>query len=77
MKKIAIANPGSGELQDLEIMPGTTPNDIISQLNLEGYMLAKLPTDGNPPSPLSMGDNIYPNITDGETLVAVSKADVG
>jgi hypothetical protein len=75
MKRIAIKVAGSeGPLRDITIKPGTTANDIISQLDLEGYLLST-----GPNSRQFFGDDevIYPLIEEGAKLYATTPADVG
>jgi hypothetical protein len=74
VKHIAVKVAGSeGELIDVTIKPGTTASDVLTQLNLEGYLLS------TPNSRQFFGDDevIYPLIEDGSKLYATTPAEVG
>ena len=43
MKKLAVVVAGSGNIQDVEIQPGTTAGDVLHKLNLQDYLLSKGP----------------------------------
>jgi hypothetical protein len=75
MKRIAVKVAGSEQgLHDITIKPGTTASDILTQLNLQGYLLST-----GPDSSHFFGDDelVYPNVTDGGKLWATTPADVG
>jgi hypothetical protein len=74
-KRIAVKIAGSErEPLDLTIKPGTTAADILTQLNLQGYLLTTGPNSSH-----FYGDDelVYPNVTDGDKLWATTPADVG
>jgi hypothetical protein len=74
-KRIAVKIAGSErEPLDLTIKPGTTIADILTQLNLQGYLLSTGPNSSH-----FYGDDelVYPNVTDGGKLWATTPADVG
>jgi hypothetical protein len=74
-KRIAVKVAGSErDLLDATIKPGTTAADILTQLNLQGYLLSTGPNSSH-----FYGDDelVYPNVTDGDKLWATTPADVG
>jgi hypothetical protein len=75
MKEISIKIAGSeGPLRDITIKPGTTTNEILTQLNLEGYLLS-----AGPNSRQFFGEDevIYPLVSSGDKLYATTPAEVG
>jgi hypothetical protein len=75
MKRIAVKVAGSEQgPHDITIKPGTTTADILTQLNLQGYLLSTGPNSSH-----IFGDDelVYPNVTDGDKLWATTPADVG
>lgn len=73
MKNVTIAVAGSGgrkEFQDVSLMPGSRPRDVLAQLNLTGYQLTK-PEGGA----FGFGDDLYSAVADGQKIYA-TKADV-
>src|SRR5438105_15077196 len=69
---IVIAGSTRGP-QDVTIQPGTTPQEVLFQLGLNGYLLsAKGATTyfGN-------DENLYPKVVEGDLLYATTEADVG
>jgi hypothetical protein len=73
MKRIAIILAGSGEIRDVTIQPGTTPQDVLGQLGLAGYFLSKDPSRNR----LGDDENLYPLVEPGDKIYAASKTDVG
>ena len=73
MKNIVVIIAGTGQAHDLTVQPGTTAGDILGQLSLNGYNLAK--DQGR--HIFGETENIYPEVQDGEKLHAISKTDVG
>ncbi len=73
MKKLAIVVAGSGQIRDIEIRPGTTAGDILTQLNLGGYLLAKGPSEGF----FASAEAVYDKVADGQKLFATPPAEVG
>ena len=75
MKTIAIkvAGPEADPI-DTTIYPGTTVAEILSQHDLQGYLLST-----GPDSHRFFGDdeNLYPLVVDGDKLFASTKAEVG
>jgi hypothetical protein len=74
-KRIAVKIAGSERpLLDVTIKPGTTAADILTQLNLQGYLLST-----GPDSSHFFGDDelVYPQVADGGKLWATTPADVG
>ena len=73
MKKLAVVIAGTGNIQDVEIQPGTTAGDVLHQLNLQDYLLSKGPND-----PFFVNaESIYDKVNDGEKIFASTKAEVG
>lgn len=73
MKSVTIAVAGTGgqrEFKDVALMPGTTPRDVLSKLNLSGFQLAR-PEGGA----FAHGDDLYASVADGQKVYA-TKADV-
>lgn len=76
MKKISIQIPASGQIHDLEIEPGTTCQDVIEALEgLEGYRIRR-PGSDDPSDVFGQDENIYPEVEDGQKLLANPKAPV-
>ena len=73
MKKLAVVVAGSGNIQDVEIQPGTTAGDVLHKLNLQDYLLSKGP--GEPF--FAAAESIYDKVKDGEKIFASTKAEVG
>jgi hypothetical protein len=74
-KRIAVKVAGSEQgLHDITLKPGTTASDILTQLNLQGYLLTTGPNSSH-----FYGDDelVYPNVADGDKLWATTPADVG
>lgn len=73
MKSVTISVAGTGgqrEYQDVTLMPGTTPRDVLSKLKLNGFQLSR-PEGGA----FAHGDDLYAAVADGQKVYAV-KADV-
>jgi hypothetical protein len=73
MKKIIISvagTDGKREFQDVEILPGTKPRDVLSKLNLNGFQLSR-PEGGA----FDFNDDLYQAVADGQKVFA-TKADV-
>jgi len=73
MKNAVIIVAGTGQHHDVQVEPGTTAGDVLSQVGLNGYVLSK----DNGAHVFGNTENIYPDIDDGEKLHAASKTDVG
>ena len=73
MKRLSVVVAGSGKIQDIEISPGTTVGDVLTQLQLREYLLSKGP---NEPF-FANADSLYDKVTDGEKVFASTKAEVG
>ena len=73
MKKLSVVVAGTGQIQDIEIQPGTTAGDILGQLGLADYLLSKGPNDPFFPAV----ESVYDKVRDGEKIFASTKAEVG
>ena len=74
MKRIAVVVAGSTRgPQDVTIQPGTTSQEVLSQLGLEGYLLST--KGGN--TYFGDDENLYPKVVDGDLLYATTEAEVG
>jgi hypothetical protein len=73
MKKLAVVIAGTGNINDVEIRPGTTAGDVLAQLNLRDYLLSKGPNDPF----FANAESIYDKVNDGEKIFASTKAEVG
>lgn len=73
MKRLSVVVAGTGQIRDIEIQPGTTAGDVLTQLNLRDYLLSKGP---NEPF-LASGESVYDKVSDGEKIFASTKAEVG
>lgn len=76
MKEIAVKVAGSEDrkLLDITIKPGTTASDVLTQLNLEGYLLS---TGPDARQFFGADEVIYPLIESGAKLYATTPAEVG
>ena len=45
MKKLSVVVAGTGQINDVEIQPGTSAGDVLHQLHLEDYLLSKGPNE--------------------------------
>jgi hypothetical protein len=72
-KRVSVVVAGTGQIRDIEIRPGTTAGDILTQLDLKDYLLSKGP---NEPF-FAASDSVYDKVNDGEKIFASTKADVG
>jgi hypothetical protein len=73
MKKLSVVVAGTGQIQDVQIQPGTTAGDVLHQLNLQDYLLSK---GANDPF-FAAAESIYDKVADGEKIFASTKAEVG
>ena len=67
---IAIAGSDNQEFQDVAVLPNTRAGDVLTQLNLQGFQLAR-PGGGM----FGRGENLYDVVADGQKLYA-TKSDV-
>jgi len=67
---IGIAGSDGKEFKDVAILPNTRAIDVLNQLNLRGFQLAK-PEGGM----FAHNDNLYDAVSDGQKVYAV-KSDV-
>jgi hypothetical protein len=67
---IGIAGSDGHEFKDVAILPNTRAIDLLKQLDLQGFQLAR-PEGGM----FGHGDNIYDAVADGQKLYA-TKSDV-
>lgn len=73
MKNITVIMSGTNARHDLAIEPGTTGQDVLRQLNLDGYFLTRQQgTQGINPT-----ENLYSLLADGEKIEANSQMTVG
>jgi hypothetical protein len=73
MKKIIIAvagTEGRREYKDVQLLPGTKPRDVLSQLQLSGFALSK-PEGGL----YGLNEDLYTAVADGQKVYA-TKSDV-
>lgn len=73
MKRLSVVVAGTGQIRDVEIQPGTTARDVLTQLNLTDYLLSK---SANDPF-FAAGESIFDKVNDGEKIFASTKAEVG
>lgn len=73
MKNISVLVAGTGSIKDITIKPGTTANDILTELDLGGYHLTK--AKGEPP--FAEADNVYTQVENGAKLYATTDAEAG
>jgi len=73
MKKLSVVVAGTGQIQDVQIQPGTTAGDVLHQLSLNDYLLSK---GANDPF-FAAAESIYDKVNDGEKIFASTKAEVG
>ena len=73
-KDFTVVVAGTGEPRDITIEPGTTAEDVLRALNLQGYILC---TDGSSTTFLERRENIYPLVEDGAKLWASTDPKVG
>jgi hypothetical protein len=62
-KAVSVVIVGSGQIQDVDIIPGSTARDILEKLNLTG----ELSVVGDP-TPFGPNDNVYKRVEDGDKL---------
>jgi hypothetical protein len=67
---IGIAGAEGKEFKDVAILPNTRAIDVLNQLNLRGFQLAK-PEGGM----FAHNDNLYDAVADGQKIYA-TKSDV-
>jgi hypothetical protein len=73
MKRLSVVVAGTGQIRDVEIQPGTTAGDVLTQLGLKDYLLSKGPNDPF----FAAAESIYDKVNDGEKIFASTKAEVG
>jgi hypothetical protein len=73
MKKLSVVVAGTGNINDIEIQPGTTAGDVLNQLGLRDYLLSKGPNDPF----FAAAESVYDKVRDGEKIFASTKAEVG
>lgn len=74
MKKITVVIAESGKFHDLEILPGTTAQDVLKTICLpEGYVLSS----GKGQEPFGKDEVIYDAVTDGAKVYASTPVEVG
>lgn len=65
-------DPNSKQVRQVDIEPGSTPRDILSSLNLDGYVLSS-----RMHSSFHEDENLYPLVESGEDLNASPRMDAG
>ena len=74
MKTINVVVAGSGEMiEGVEISEGATAGDVLSGLELEGYVL--MPDRDSPP--FGGEETIYHQVDEGQKLIAATEVSVG
>jgi len=76
-KNITIVNPASGDSEDstaydLTIRPGVTAGQVLQQVGLPDYQLAR---EGG--EPMDNSDELFPSIRSGEKLIATTGGTFG
>ena len=75
MKRIIVKIAGSErEPIDITIKPGSTPSDLLAQLNLKDYVLSPLPNPDELLSFLEDEEDLY-SLKDGTRLYAIASAE--
>ena len=73
-KDFTVVVAGTGEPKDITVEPGTTAEDVLRTLGLQGYALSK---DGSSSTFFQPKENIYPLVEDGAKLWASTDPKVG
>ena len=73
MKRLSVVVAGTGQIRDVEIQPGTTARDVLTQLSIPEYLLSKGPNDPF----FAAAESIFDKVNDGEKIFASTKAEVG
>ena len=73
-KDLTIVVAGTGEPKDVIVDPGTTAEDVLRGLGLQGYTLCE---DGSSSTFFPPDQNIYPLVVDGAKLWASTDPKVG
>ena len=73
MKRLSVVVAGTGQIRDVQIQPGTTAGDVLTQLTLTDYLLSKGPNDPF----FASAESIFDKVNDGEKIFASTKAEVG
>ncbi len=74
MKEVLLVFAGGERKEKITLKPGTTPRDVLEQLNLHDYVIS---TDGDPANIIKDDANLYDMVETGSKLWASTKADVG
>lgn len=72
VKTVTVILPGSGQRYDLEIHPGMTAGNLLSQLGTEGKL-----REYNSDQFFEDNQDLFPLVSDGEKLEAVPRTPVG
>lgn len=64
----------TGGYHDLQLLPGTTPVDVLNQLNLGDEWII---TAGEGQPAFADGENLYESLADGQKVYAATRAEVG
>lgn len=70
---IVSGRPAPGNIQEIDIQPGTTAGDVLNSLNLNGYLLSR---EGSAQA-FAAEEEIYSVIEDGQKLRCTPIAEVG
>ena len=73
MKRLSVVVAGTGQIRDVEIRPGTTARDVLTELSLPDYLLSKGPNDPF----FAAAESVFDKVNDGEKIFASTKAEVG
>ena len=73
MKRLSVVVAGTGQIRDVEIQPGATARDVLTQLGLPDYLLSKGPNDPF----FAAAESVFDKVNDGEKIFASTKAEVG
>ena len=73
-KDLTVVVAGTGEPKDITVEPGTTAEDVLRTLGLQGYVLCR---DGSSSTFFQQKENIYPLVEDGAKLWASTDPKVG
>jgi hypothetical protein len=73
-KDLTVVVAGTGEIKDIAIESGTTADDVLRSIGLQGYALSK---DGSSSTFFQRKENIYPLVEDGTKLWASTDPKVG
>ena len=73
-KRIAVVTAESGQIRDMQILPGTTTSDVRRHLGLDSQYLL---STGRGDPPFGEDENIYERLSDGAKVFASTPVEVG